>query len=61
MNPTQRLINDHIHGKSIEEVSRLFFPKYWESKAVEEAARDAILVEALTAHDRLPCMSYLED
>lgn len=57
MNPTQRLINDCIMSKTIEDVSRLYFPKYWSLQDRAEAAADAELAEALTKHDQ-PCMSY---
>ena len=60
MNPTRQLIDEHVQGKNIEKVSRLFFPKYWAKKAEEEAAKDAILAEALTVHDQ-PCMSYFRE
>lgn len=60
MNPTQKLISDRIMNKTVEEVSRLFFPKYWDSKEAEEAAKDALLADALTIHDQ-PCMSYFRE
>ena len=53
----KQLIDERVHGKSIEDVSRLFFPGYWARQEEEEMARDAILTEALTIHDQ-PCMSY---
>jgi len=45
-------IDEHLRDKSVEEVSRIYFPKYWDS---EEAA----LEEALTKHDQ-PCLSNFQ-
>ena len=43
-------IEERLRDKSIEEVSRIYFPKYWDN-------REAVLEEALTQYDQ-PCMSY---
>jgi hypothetical protein len=57
MTPMQRLIADRLMNKTVEEVSRLHFPKYWSLQDRAEAANEAALAEALTKHDQ-PCMSY---
>jgi len=57
MTPTQKLIDDCIMSKTIEDVSRLYFPKYWSLQDRAEAAAEAELGDALTKYDQ-PCMSY---
>ena len=57
MTPIQKLLSDRLMEKTIEDVSRLYFPKYWSLQERTEAAAEAKLAEALTKHDQ-PCMSY---
>jgi len=57
MTPFQKFINDQLMKKTIEDVSRLYFPKYWSLQDRAAAAAEAELEEALTKHDQ-PCMSY---
>ena len=45
-------IDEHLRDKSVEEVSRIYFPKYWDSK-------EAALEEALTEFDQ-PCLSNFQ-
>ena len=45
-------IEERLRDKSVEEVSHIFFPKYWEGKEAE-------LEEALTEYDQ-PCMSNFQ-
>jgi len=60
MNAIQKLIADRIQGKPMEDVSRLFFPKYWSLRDGEEATKEAELADALTEYDHPPCMSYYQ-
>ena len=48
----REFIDERLRDKSVEEVSRIFFPKYWDEK-------EAALEEALTKHDQ-PCMSSFQ-
>jgi hypothetical protein len=57
MTQIQKLLSDRIMEETIEDVSRLYFPKYWSLQDRAEAAEEAKLAEALTKHDQ-PCMSY---
>lgn len=60
MTVVKNLIDEHLRGKSIDKVSRLFFPRYWKLADAKEADKQRELEEALTIHDR-PCMSYFRE
>lgn len=57
MTPMQRFMTDQLMAKTVEDVSRLYFPKYWSLQDRAEAVAEVELAEALTKHDQ-PCMSY---
>jgi len=59
MTPIQKLIDERLKDKSIEEVSQLYFPKYQSEKDIEAA--EAALEEALTLHDTPVCMSHCHE
>ena len=52
MTTIKDFIKERLRNKSIEEVSRVYFPQYWVS-------REAELEEALTKYDQ-PCMSNFQ-
>ena len=60
MTPTQKIVDERISRcDTVEEVSRLFFPTYWELKDAQGDEAEAALEEALTGHDKI-CPSYLQ-
>jgi len=61
MTKIKQLIDERIHGKTIDEVSRLFFSKQAAVQEEEVADKYTALEEALTFFDQPPCMSYFQE
>jgi len=52
-------IKERLGNKSVDEVSRLYFPRYWSLQDSAEAKAEAELADALTEYDQ-PCMSNFQ-